>query len=133
MRSGLGLSFGSENLRLLASPNQSSARNFDDTVFAGRAIHAFAHPGFSGVGNQTRIIELRYQVIEVVVGFQDYVPAASPIAAAGAALGDKGFPMKSHAAFAAVTGSGKDLYFVNKHNKKGEVIDLASAKCSRAR
>ena len=52
---------------------------------------------------------------EVVVRLQDHTPAASAVAAAGPALGYVSFAVKGHAAFAAVTGTGDDLDFVDEH------------------
>jgi hypothetical protein len=71
-----------------------------------------------------------------MIGLENDVAAAPPVAAARPAFGPEGFPQKGHAAFAAVAGARMDFHFINKHgirrfaprnsvNKKGEAVGLA--------
>jgi hypothetical protein len=50
-----------------------------------------------------------------MVGLQNDIPAATAVAAAGATFGDIGFPMKSHAALAAMTCPGVNFDLIYKH------------------
>ena len=93
---------------------------------SSRTIHSFAHSRFSSLCDQARVVKLRDQIVQVVVGFENDVAAATTIAAARPAFRDKRFAMEGHAPFATMAGSRKNFDFVDKHeNKKGEVDDLA--------
>src|SRR5437870_2761314 len=37
-------------------PHQRAARHFDDEIFAGVAVHAFAHAVFAVLGDQARLV-----------------------------------------------------------------------------
>ena len=58
-------------------------------------VHSFAHAGFTGLGNQARREKLRDEVVEVVVGLENDVAAASAVAAAGAAFWPKRFAQET--------------------------------------
>ena len=96
-------------------PNERAARDLDDEILAGMAIHAFAQAAVAIGGDQARDVILLNQVVEVVIGLEDDAAAASAVAAAGTALGHKSFAMKGHTTAAAMAGVRVDFYFVNKH------------------
>ncbi len=96
-------------------PDEGAARDFDDEVFSGVAIHAFAQAGIAGFGDEARDVELADEVVQVVVGLENDVAAAAAVAAAGATLGDVGLAMEGDGAFAAVAGFGVNFYLINKH------------------
>ena len=81
------------------------------------AVHAFTESALAFWRNQARLIILSDKIIEVVVGFQDYIGATAAVAAAGPALGTILLPLKSNAPFAAMAGTGVNLDLVNKHNE----------------
>ena len=72
-------------------------------------------PGSPTSAMRRGLIILGDEVVEVVVGLQNHAAAAAAVAAAGAALGDVGFAMERHAAFAAVPGPRVNFDFVNEH------------------
>jgi hypothetical protein len=78
--------------------------NLDEQILAGVAVHALAHAGFAFRRDEARLIILRDEIVQVVVGLQNHAAAAPAVAAAGAALGDVGLAMERDAAFAAVPG-----------------------------
>jgi hypothetical protein len=65
--------------------------------------------------NEARLIILRDEIVQVVVGLKDDAAAAPAVAAARPALGHEGFAMKRDAAFAAVPRFRVNFYFVNEH------------------
>jgi hypothetical protein len=79
------------------------------------AVHAFAKTGFSLARNQSWLVVLRNEVVEVVVRQQNDAAASPAIAAVGAALGAKFLAPERHAAFAAVSRFREDFDFVNEH------------------
>ena len=97
-------------------PNERSDGNFNDQVLPGMPIHAFSQPGMAFLRNQPRLVKLRDQVIEVVIGLKNHVSPTPAVAAAGAALGTIGLAMKGHTAFAAVTGARVNFYLIDEHN-----------------
>jgi len=66
------------------------------------AVHALAKARFAGLGDEARLIILGDEVVEIVVGFEDDVAAASAVAAAGSALRTILFALESDAPLAAV-------------------------------
>ena len=78
----------------------------------------FNASGFAIFGNEPLLIVLRDEIVEVVVRFEDDVSAATAVAAAGSAFGDKGLAMERDTAFAAVTGAGVDFYFIDEHHRQ---------------
>jgi hypothetical protein len=81
------------------------------------AIHPFSQTGFAFFGDQARLIILGDEVVQIMIGFEDDISAASAIAAAGAALGPIFFALERNATFAAMPGSGVNFYLVNEHVK----------------
>jgi len=51
------------------------------------AIHAFAQAGFPLFGEETRLVILRDEIVEVVICLKNDIAAAAAIAAAGTAFG----------------------------------------------
>ena len=103
----------------LRAPDEGAARHFDNQIFARVTVHAFAHPGMTILGNQARLVILCDEIVQVVIGFENHVPAAAAVAAARAALGTILLALEGDTAFAAMTGPGVNSNLVNKH-KKGE-------------
>ena len=101
----------------MGGPDQGSAGHLHDQVLARRAVHAFALARFALLGQEAGVVELRDQIVQVVVGLKNDAAAAPAIAAAGAAFGTKRFAQKRDASFAAVAGAGIDFYFIDKQNK----------------
>jgi hypothetical protein len=106
-------------------PYQRAARDFNDEVSACVAVHAFALPGLAVLGNEPRLVILRDEIVQVVIGLQDYVATTSTIAATGSAFGPILLALERHAALAAVPGPGIDFYFVNEHRsgRSGGVME----------
>jgi len=71
------------------------------------------------LGNQARLVVLRDEIVQIVIRFENHVPAAAAVAAAGPALGTIFLTLKGNTAFAAMAGAGEYSNLVNKH-KKGE-------------
>jgi len=51
---------------------------------------------------------------ELAVGFQDYIPAFSPVAAVGATMGNKLLTAKTDATVPSVSGLDEDFYFIDE-------------------
>jgi hypothetical protein len=62
-----------------------------------------------------RLVILRDEIVQVVVGLQYDVAPAAAIAARGAAFGAERFAQESDTALPAVTGAGKDFDFIDEH------------------
>ena len=99
------------------APDEGPARDFDEEIGAGATIHAFAEAGFTSLGEEARLEMLGDEVIEIVIGLEDDIAAATAVATTGATLGAIGFAEKGHATFAAMAGARENLYLVNEHNK----------------
>ena len=82
------------------------------------AVAAAAHSELAFFGDEAGLIELREQVVQIVIGLEDNIASAAAVAAAGAAFGNECFAMKRDAAFAAVAGAGEDFDFIDKHSWK---------------
>jgi hypothetical protein len=79
------------------------------------AVHAFAHAGFTGLGDQFWHVVLSNEIVQVMIRLKNDAPATPAVAAARAAFGNVGFTMERHAAFAAVPRTGEDFDFVYEH------------------
>jgi hypothetical protein len=79
------------------------------------AIHALAQPALAVLGEKARLIILRDEVVEIVVGFENDIASAAAIAAAGSALGPVFLALESDAPFPAVPGSGLNFDLIDKH------------------
>ena len=82
------------------------------------AIHALPESELAVLGDEARLIVLANKIVQVVVAFEDDVPAAPAVAAAGAALGTILLALESDAPLAAVAGPGVNPDFVNEHKKR---------------
>lgn len=111
----VGDGFGLGRRRGREFPNQGAAGDFDDQVFAGKAVHAFAATLVAIVGDQAGFVELADEIVQVVVGLEDHAAAATTVAAARPALGTVGFAREGDRAFSTVPGAGVNFDFVNKH------------------
>ena len=100
-------------------PYQSTARNLDQQILSRVTIHAFAHPGFAGLGNQSRAEILRDEIVEIVIRPQNDVATAPAIAATGTAFRHVGLAVERDAAASAVPGTRKDFDFINEHRAQG--------------
>jgi hypothetical protein len=80
------------------------------------AVHAFAQPALAILGDQTRLIILSDQIIKIVIGFEDYIAAASPIAAAWPPLGPILLTLERDRSFAAVPRAGLHFDLIDKHD-----------------
>jgi len=85
------------------------------TILPRVTIHALAHASLATLRDKARLIILRDEIVEVVVGLQNHAAAASAVAAARPTLGDVGLAMERDAAFAAVPCLRVNFYFVNEH------------------
>ena len=85
-------------------------------------------PRFAVLGDEARLIILRDEIVQVVVGLQNDAAAAPAVAAAGAALGDIGLAMERDTAFAAVARPRVNFDFVNEHASEFTIMiyDLIS-------
>jgi hypothetical protein len=97
------------------SPNQSPAGDLNDQVFSSGAIHSFSHPCMPVFGNHPRLVELMEEIVQVMRCLEDDIASPSAITAARAPFRDVCFTMECDTTFAAVTGSGVDLYFIDEH------------------
>jgi hypothetical protein len=100
------------------APNEGPTRDFDEEIGAGPAIHAFAEAGFTSLGEQARLEMLGDEVIEIVIGLEDDIAAATAVAATGATLGAVRFAEKCHATLTPMAGPAENFYFVNEHNQQ---------------
>jgi hypothetical protein len=96
-------------------PYQSPAGHLHDQVLSGRTIHSLAQTAFAILRDQPRLVILPDEVIQVMISFEDYLPASTSISATRAAFWAILLALKSDAPFAAVTGTGIYLYLVNEH------------------
>jgi hypothetical protein len=69
------------------------------------------------LGDESGIVKLRDEIIEIVVGLKNHAAAAPAVAAAGAALGAISLAQESDTPFAAVAGTGIDFYFIDEQKK----------------
>src|SRR4051812_48307087 len=99
------------------APDQRPAWHFHNQILSGWTIHAFAHAVLAILSDETRLIVLADQVIQIVVSLQDHVTTAAAVAAARTALGPIFLALERNAAFAAVSRAGVDFYFIDKHAK----------------
>ena len=102
------------SLVLPGAVNHGSDRNFNDGRFGTSAVLVFAlamrpafraDQGFEKQGHQTGCVMIR---------FKNNIPAASSIAAIGAAMRDKFFPTKAAAPVATIAGFGMDSDLVDE-------------------
>src|SRR5579884_446986 len=106
-------------------PNQRPAGDLDQQIFSRMPVHPFAHARLACLGDEPRRVILRDEIVQVVVGLQNDIAAASAVAAAGPALGDEGFAMERDAALAAMTCTGKYFDLVYEH------ADLINSQCTK--
>jgi len=99
------------------APDEGAARDFDEEISAGPTIHAFAETGFTALGEEARLEMLGDEVVEIVIGLQDDIAAATAVAAAGTTLGAIGFTEKGHTAFTPMAGAPENFDLVNEHNQ----------------
>jgi hypothetical protein len=79
------------------------------------AVHALAHSGFAGLGDEPGHVILGDQIVQIMISLENHTAAATAIAAAGTALGDERFAMERNTSLPAVTGAGKYLDLVYEH------------------
>jgi predicted neutral ceramidase superfamily lipid hydrolase len=96
-------------------PNQRSARNLHDQILAGMSVHAFAHAEFAILREQSRLVILRDEIVEVVVRLQNHVTALPAVASVRTSFGTILLAPESHAALAAAASARVDFDFVNEH------------------
>ena len=65
---------------------------------------------------------------ELAVGFQDHVPAFSPVAAIGSSPGDIFLTAKADATVSSVSGLDEDFGFIDKFDRSDSSVFLAPAK-----
>ena len=81
-------------------------------------IHPVAHAELTILSEQARLIILRDQVIQVVVGFENHIAAASAITSARSTFGTILFALECDAPFAAMACASIDFDFVNEHRSE---------------
>src|SRR5207249_7377475 len=96
-------------------------REFAEEVLARVAVHPFAQAVLAGLGEEPRLVELRDEIVQVVVGLQNDVAPAPAIAAGRAAFGAEGFTEESDTALPTVTGARKNFDFVDEHANFGSL------------
>ena len=101
-----------------ASPYERAAGHFDDDVLAGVTVHAIAHAESAVLSDEARLVILRDEIIQVVIGFEDNVAAAPAVAAARSALGPILLALEGDAPFAAMASPRVNLDLVNEHKKR---------------
>jgi hypothetical protein len=79
-------------------------------------MHLFAHAMSAVLRFDDRLVEKSREIINVPVGYENHVAAATAIAAVGAAFRDKFLAPKTDATAAAVSGLGKDFNAIDKHD-----------------
>ena len=84
-------------------------------MVSGVAVHALAQAVLAIPGDEARLIILREEIVQVVVGLQNDAATAPAIAAARPAFGHKRLAMERDAAFAAVPRLRVNFDFVNEH------------------
>jgi hypothetical protein len=105
-------------------PHERAAGNLDDDIFSGVTIHALAQAVLAVLGDEARLIILRDEIVQVVVGLEDDAAAAPAVAAARPALGHEGLAMERDAAFAAVSRLRVNFYFVNEHDLEDRIYRI---------
>ena len=79
------------------------------------AVHPFAQAVLAVLREESRLVILRDEIVQVVVGLQNDVAPAPAIAAGGPAFGAERFTEESDTALATVTGARKNFDFVDEH------------------
>src|SRR5438552_18353776 len=79
------------------------------------AIHSLAEASLAILCNQARLIILRDQIVQVMIGFEDPLAATAAITTAGSTFGTILLSLKGDAPFTPVSCAGVDLYFINEH------------------
>jgi hypothetical protein len=82
------------------------------------SIHSFAQALLAFLGDETWLVVLIDQVIEIVIGFENDVATTAAVAAAGPAFGPVGLTMKGHGAFPTVAGLRINLDLVDEHERQ---------------
>jgi hypothetical protein len=101
------------------APDQSATGHFNHQILASGAIHAFAHAALAVGCDQSGLIKLSDEIIEVVVRLENHVAAATAVPAARTAFGHERFAMKRDCTLAAVSGARENLDLINKHLTQG--------------
>src|SRR5712691_8007674 len=105
--------------RPLQLPDHRATGNFNQQILAGVSIHAIAHAKLAVLGEQAGLIILGYEIIQIVVGFQNDAAAASAVPTAGTALGTILLALKGDTTFPAVTRPRVNFNFVYEHGNQG--------------
>jgi hypothetical protein len=79
------------------------------------AVHSFTQAVLAIVREEPRLVKLRDEIVQVVVGLQNDIASAPAIAAGRAAFGPERFTEKCNTAFSAVAGARKNFDFVDEH------------------
>ena len=114
-------------------PHERATGNLDDEILARQAIHALAHAVMAVLGEESGLVKLLDEVVEVVARFENHVAPATAVAPAGSALGPVGLAHERDGPFATVAGARINLDLVNEHlagkllvqKKKARPSDLA--------
>ena len=85
------------------------------------AVHPFAQAVLAFLREESRLVILRDEIVQIVVGLQNDVAPAPAIAAGGAAFGPGRFTEESDTALPTVTGTRKNFDFVDEHADCGSI------------
>src|SRR5215207_1680204 len=116
----------------VAVADDRAHRHLHDDVVAPGAVAALTHAVRAVLGATERLVLERQQRGDVVVGDQDDVAAAPPVAAVGTALGHVGLTAERHRAGAAVAGLDVQVALVDELGHQGEYRGPRSARRTEA-
>jgi hypothetical protein len=86
-------------------------------VFARQTVHTFTAAALSRRGDESGLVELVDEIVEIVISLEDHVTTPAAIASAGPAFRPERFAMKRDSAFTAVTGLREHFDLIDEHQR----------------
>jgi hypothetical protein len=103
-----------ENVSRISVPHHGSVRNREDKVGSASPYLIFSFSVLSSFGVVFLVVAKIEEGGELAVGFQDYIPAVSPVASVGATAGNKLFTAKTDTTVPSVPGLDEDFHFIDE-------------------
>jgi hypothetical protein len=99
-------------------------RNREDEVRGAPPYLIFSFSVLSSFGAVFLVVTKIEEGGELAVGLQDYIPALSPVAAVGAAAGDKLLTAKTDTTVPSVSSLDEDFYFIDELDRSDSPSSL---------
>ena len=96
-------------------PDERAARHLYEKIFAGVTVHSLAEPELAILRNESRLIVLRDQIVQVMVRFENDFASATAVTAIWSAFGTILLAAECDTTFSAVPTARVNFYFVNEH------------------